>query len=78
MTQSREGESEHQMPSETDVSLLGKRFFVESFDVSSFIFLGFSHPFHLWSAPPVGKSGVGLAKEYALVEETKDNFIENY
>lgn len=37
------------MPSKADVSLLGRRFFVESFDVSGFIILGFCHLFHLWS-----------------------------
>lgn len=66
------------MPSKTGVSPLGKRFFVESFDISSFIFLGSSHPFCLWSEPTVGRSGAVWAKEYALVEETNDNFIENY
>ena len=78
VTQAGEGKSEHQMPSKTGVSPLGKRFFVESFDVSSFIFLGSSHPFRLWSELTVGKSGAVWAKEYALVEETNDNFIENY
>lgn len=57
MTQAGEGEQEHQMPCKADVSLLGKRFFEESFDVSSSVFLGFSHPFRLWSVPTVGKPG---------------------
>lgn len=37
------------MPSKAHVSLLGRRFFVESFDVSGFVSLGFCHSFHLWS-----------------------------
>lgn len=65
------------MPPKAGVALLGRRFFVESFDIGGFIFLGFCHPFHLRSAPPVDKSGAALAKGYALVEGTRGNFIGN-
>lgn len=65
------------MPSKAGVSLPGRRFFVESFQIGGFIFLGFCHAFHLWSVPTAGKSGAAAAKEYALVEETKGNFIGN-
>lgn len=66
------------MPSEAAGSLLGRRLFVESFDVSGFIFLGFCHPFHLWRAPTVGESGAALDKKCVLVEGTRGSFTGNW
>lgn len=73
----REGEQSHQVSLRADAALLGRRFFVESFDVSSFIFLVFCHPFHVWSAPTVGKAGAALARENALAGGTRGNFTGN-
>ena len=77
LAQAGEGGQHHSIPSEADVSLLGRRLFVESFDVSGFIFLGFCHPFHRWRAPTVGKSGAALDKKYVLGEGTRGNSTGN-
>lgn len=69
------------MLSKAEVSLLGRRFFGESFDVSGFIGLSswvsaIRSPFGV-SAPTVGKSGAALAKKYALGEGTRGNCTGN-
>jgi hypothetical protein len=64
------------MSLKADASLLRGRVFVESFDVSSFIFLVFCHLVHLCSIPSVGKSGAALVKENALAGESLKFLLE--